>query len=105
MPVRDEVVAFCSLGVLPSEQDNDEDGDEAFEELERRLLAIAKPVTDEEAQLLTACFGEDNCFGLSWTLLHLVESAPSAVITTEPVQGANPWHVRLWRRDQNAQAS
>ncbi|GHJ49039.1 hypothetical protein Cs7R123_63810 [Catellatospora sp. TT07R-123] len=104
MAVRDEVVAFCRLGGLPSEQDDSEDGDEAFEELERRLHAIAAPVTDEEAQLLVGCFGGDNCFGLAWTLLHLVESAPSPLVTSEPVEGSNEWRVLLWRRYRNAQA-
>jgi hypothetical protein len=100
VPIRDEIRAFHQLGPLPSESDESET-DEAFEARERALHAIPKPVTDEEAQLLTTSFGEDNCFGLAWTLLHLVESAPSPIVTSEPPEGSNPWIVRLWKRYQN----
>lgn len=102
--VRTEVEAFCRLGTLPSERDNTEDGDEAFEAVERRLHAISAPVTDEEARLLMGCFGDDNCFGLAWTLLHLVESAPSPLVVSEPPPGTNEWVVRLWHRYRNARS-
>ncbi|MCW3845553.1 hypothetical protein ONA70_36380 [Micromonospora yasonensis] len=102
MTVRDEVTAFARLGPLPSEDDDSESGDEEFEERTRLLHAIESPVSDEEAQLLAKCFGVDNCFGLSWTLLHLVESAPSPVVASEPEPGANPWLVMLWQRYQNS---
>jgi hypothetical protein len=49
-----------------------EDAIADLEQRERLLHAIARPVSDEEAQLLVTCFGNDNCFGLAWTLLHLV---------------------------------
>ncbi|MFJ3337640.1 hypothetical protein [Streptomyces sp. NPDC086766] len=75
--IRDEVQDFVRLGRLPSEANNSQEDDEAFDEMERALHAIEKPVTDEEARLLLGCFGDDNCWGLAWTLLHLVESAPS----------------------------
>ena len=103
--IRDQVREFIRLGCpLPSEQDNSEEGDEAFDEMERALHAIEKPVTDEEARLLVTCFGDDNCFGLAWTLLHLVESAPSPVVTSRPSDDANPWISRLWMRYQNSLA-
>lgn len=100
--IRDEVCEFVRLGPLTSEADNSEDGDEAFDEMERALHAIEKPVTDEEAQLLLGCFGDDNCFGLAWTLLHLVESAPLPVVTSEPPEGSNEWIIRLWTRYRNS---
>jgi hypothetical protein len=101
--MRDEVRAFCDLGPLPSEQDSIEGGDdEAFAHMEKALRAITKPVTDEEARLLMTCFGDDDCFGLAWTLLHLVEAAPSPAVTTEPAPGSNPWLLVLWRRYQNS---
>ncbi|WP_435091620.1 hypothetical protein [Micromonospora aurantiaca (nom. illeg.)] len=104
MTVRDEVRVFCEFGPLPSEEDDSEEGDEAFEQLELALHAIEKPVTDEEARLLVGSFGVDECFGLAWTLLHLVESAPSPVFTTEPPPGSNEWIIRLWRRYRNTLA-
>lgn len=102
--MRDEVRAFVRLGPFTSELDNSEDGDEAFDEMERALHAIEKPVTDEEARLLLGSFGEDNCFGLAWTLLHLIESAPSPVVTSEPPEGASPWITRMWLRYNNSLA-
>lgn len=98
MAIRDELREFIRFGPLSSEDDNSEDGDEAFDEMERVLHAIEKPVTDEETQLLAECFGDDNCFGLAWTLLHLVESASSSVVTSEPPEGSNMWIARLWTR-------
>jgi hypothetical protein len=102
MTIRDEVHPFCALGPLPSEQDESPDADDRLEEAQRRLHAITKPVTDDEAALLMECFGEDNCFGLSWTLLHLIESAPHRVAVAEPPPNGNPWIARLWRNYQNS---
>lgn len=103
MAFRSEVEAFVRLGPLPAEGD-DSETDEQFEERTRLLHAIGSPVTDEEARLLASCFGVDNCFGLAWTLLHLVESAPSSVVTVAPAPGANQWLVLLWNRRRNASA-
>ncbi|MFR9775369.1 hypothetical protein ACL02O_04830 [Micromonospora sp. MS34] len=97
--VRAEVRAFADLGPLPAEETAEQDD---IEERERRLHQIAGPVTDDEARLLVACFGVDNCYGLAWKLLHLVETAPTSRIGTEPPAGANEWVVRLWRRHRNA---
>ncbi|MEU6759300.1 hypothetical protein [Streptomyces sp. NPDC046685] len=101
MTVRSEVHDFVRLGPLPSEENNAEEGDEAFDALELALHAIEMPVTDEEAQLLVECFGNDECFGLAWTLLHLVESAPTSVVTSEPPGGSNTWVETLWVRYRN----
>ncbi|MDX2851185.1 hypothetical protein [Actinacidiphila glaucinigra] len=35
-------------------------------------------MTDEEAHALAGCFGDDECFGVAWVLLHLIETAPHA---------------------------
>lgn len=45
-------------------------------EFEDLLGKIKSPLTDEEACALVGTFGPDDCFGLAWTLLHLIESAP-----------------------------
>jgi hypothetical protein len=96
-------LALHQLGPFPSDRD-DSSTVEQIEEIEHLLHAIAKPVSDEEAQLLLDCFGVDTCFGLAWTLLHLVETAPSLPVTAEPADGANEWIVLLWRRYQNSLA-
>jgi hypothetical protein len=104
MTIRDEVQEFHRLGPLPSEQDESEGSDERLEEAGRLLDAIERPVTDEEARLLVESFGEDNCFGLAWTLLHLIETSPSSVVTAEPPEGSNMWIETLWTRYQNTLA-
>ena len=98
MTVRDAVREFARLGPLPAEDDSSEDAERKIDEAERGLLAITRPVTDDEAALLVRCFGPDNCFGLAWTLLHLVETAPSLPVSSPPPEDANPWLRRLWRR-------
>lgn len=77
--IRPQVSAFVALGELPSERgEPDEALGDAVERAEAFLDLIERPVTDEEAHVLAECFGEDVCFGLAWSLLHLIETAPSA---------------------------
>jgi hypothetical protein len=105
MAVRSEVLRFIQLGPLPPESDDAETGDEAFGELERSLHAVRWPVSDDEATLLAQGFGDDECFGLAWTLLQLVETAPTPVPAAEPSATANEWLRLLWRRQQDAAQS
>jgi hypothetical protein len=96
--MRPEVQTFVADGPLP-------DWDASEEEIDRRvrqLEAISRPVTAEEATALVACFGPDDCYGVAWTLLHLIETGPNPVLTTKPAPDANEWHDRLWRRAVNA---
>ncbi|MFG2819711.1 hypothetical protein ACGFX4_09815 [Kitasatospora sp. NPDC048365] len=70
--MRTEVHVFVADGPLP-------DWDSTEEEIDRRCLqldAITRPVTAEEAHALAACFGPDDCYGVGWTLIHLIETAP-----------------------------
>ncbi|MFJ6405933.1 hypothetical protein ACIQK9_10465 [Streptomyces hydrogenans] len=88
---------FVADGPLP-----DRDGSEA--EIDRRvqqLEAISKPVTGEEAQALVSCFGPDDCYGVAWTLLHLIETGPNPALPTDPGPDATEWHQRLYGRAVN----
>lgn len=96
--VRETVRDLFLLGPFPSEDAIDQ---EDIKERERLLHQITAPVSDEEARLLSNCFGVDDCYGLAWTLLHLVESAPNFRIDTEPPADASEWIRRLWRRHRN----
>jgi hypothetical protein len=102
MSVRRVVQDFVELGPLPSEafylaHDSDELQAD-LDERERRLKLITPPVTDEEAHLLANSLGPDLCFGLGWTLVHLIETAPSPVAPTQPPADANELGLALWRR-------
>jgi hypothetical protein len=94
--IRKDVERFVALGPLPSE-DSDEDVTRHQEALE----AITEPVTNEEAKLLLGQFGPDNCYGLAWSLLHLIETAPTLPVQDSPGDHANEWLQRLWRRWEN----
>ena len=95
--LRPEVQAFVGDGPLP-------DWDSGAEEIGRRneqLMAVPRPVTGEEAKALVACFGPDDCYGVAWTLLHLIETGPNPVQTIQPAPDANEWEHRLWARAVN----
>ena len=67
-------------------------------ELEALLGQVRTPVTDEEARVLVQLFGPDDCFGLAWSLLHLIETSPGW-----PIEGAlhglnGKWIERLKER-------
>lgn len=83
--VRRQVSDFIALGKLPSEDgEPDEALEEAVEQAGALLDLIERPVSDEEAHALAECFGQDVCFGLAWSLLHLIETAPSARTNQPP---------------------
>ncbi|XMA39044.1 hypothetical protein O1157_27230 [Streptomyces albogriseolus] len=59
-------------------------------------------MTAVEARALLTCFGPDDCYGLAWSLLHLVETGPGPAFTADPGPDANEWHRRLFLRAANA---
>lgn len=73
--MRAEVRELAEMGPLPA---NDAAAEDVvrLEEYQGLLESIEKPVSDDEARVLIRLFGPDDCFGLSWALVHLVESAP-----------------------------
>ena len=95
--MRPEIQALLADGPLP-----DEDAEE--EEIDRRVAQldeIARPVTGEEAGALADCFGPDDCYGVAWTLLHMIETGPNPVFGVRPGPQAGEWQHRLWQRCVN----
>lgn len=95
MTIRSEVAELVALGPLPSSLEASE------ADLDRRAAMLARiptPLSHEEAVALLGCFGPDDAFGLAWTLLHLVETAPGTLLQREPPESANEWLRRLWAR-------
>src|SRR5262245_19671060 len=72
--------------------------DGQVDQMQKSIEKIVPPVTLEEARLLLNSFGPDECFGLAWAVLHLIESAGGDVITEKPPPDANEWGRRLWDR-------
>jgi hypothetical protein len=62
-----------------------------LEEYQCRLASISKPVSDDEAEALLSLFGQDDSFGLAWTVVHLVESAPGWPLVDRKPDSRNPW--------------
>lgn len=95
MAVRDAVRALVGAGVFPSE---DSGSLEEIERTQRLLEEVTPPVSDDEAQLLLGIFGRDGCFGLSWSLLHLIETAPGATRLDYSAHADNIWIQRMQAR-------
>ncbi|KOU92153.1 MULTISPECIES: hypothetical protein [Streptomyces] len=86
--MRPEVHTFVADGPLPACDASEEEIDRR----ERQLTLISGPVTSEEAAALAACFGPDDCYGIAWMLVHLIETAPGPVPQLEdPGPGAGDW--------------
>jgi hypothetical protein len=94
--MRQEVQEFLALGPLPSETAPPE----RIKQYEDALTRIISPLSNEEAKALTGSFGVDECYGLGWTLLHLIETAPGWPIK-ECLQGEGIWIERLRIGAQN----
>lgn len=75
MPLRLEVQRLVELGPLPG-TDSAVAGPETFKKYERLMGAVQAPITDDEAEALLHLFGPDDCFGLAWTLVQLIETSP-----------------------------
>ena len=69
-----------------------------LEERERLLDAIPRPVSNDEAIVLAGLFGPDDCFGLAWTLLHLIETAPGWPLLDRLPTVENRWIALLRER-------
>lgn len=91
--MRLEIERLVQLGPLPSEMDASVDH---LRQVEVLLQTVSPPVSDEEARALASLFGPDGCFGLAWTILHLIESSPSWPLA-ECIANSNSEWVTLLR--------
>ena len=91
--MRQEVQELASLGPFPDCETAEEEQLKRYETL---LSRMTTPVSDAEARCLVRLFGPDDCYGLAWTLLHLIETAPGWPLL-DCLQD-HPWHERLRRR-------
>src|SRR5262245_11640318 len=94
--MRAEIAHLLSKGPIPSSKGNVQQIKEWQEAFER----ITPPVSDEEAEALTGLFppDDDDCFGLAWSLIHLVETSPHWPLQRCLQDTNKPWIARLRRR-------
>jgi len=91
--MRPEIERLVQLGPLPPEPAA---SIEYLREAEKLILAVSKPVTNEEARALVTLFGPpDSCYGLAWSVLHLIESAPGWPMVDCLENPNNEWVVSL----------
>jgi len=98
--MRTEVQRLAALGRLPSESAPPE----AIAGREVLVRAIAGPLDLNEAKALAQILGDDNCFGLAWSVLHLIETAPGWDLKHIP-SGSSPWLATMRARIFNARGA
>jgi hypothetical protein len=86
--MRSEIQSLISLGKLPSEAGTSLS---QIADAQAAIDSIEPPVTDSEATALTSIFGEDSCFGLARSLVHLIESCPNWPLIEALSLAENPW--------------
>jgi hypothetical protein len=81
---------------MPSSS-KDTDGIADWQEALERIDA---PISEEEAEGLIALLPVtcDDSFGLAWTLIHLIETAPNWPLETCLKDMRNPWVLLLRQR-------
>jgi hypothetical protein len=98
--VRRAVEELRRMGPLPSEKESIENPSTLLEKYQQLLLSIEKPVTDDEADILAGVFGVDDCFGLAWTLVHLIETAHKWSAENYSGNADDEWVKRLRDREK-----
>lgn len=93
--MQSAIEALVGLGPLPSSATATVPALQTFEE---RLAQVQTPVSNEEACALVRLFGPDDCFGLAWTLLHLIETSPGWPIESALDELQGEWIDRLRER-------
>lgn len=86
--MRQGIIELIGHGPLPASKAADVNWLKRHEELLKR---VAQPVTDEEACGLAKLFGPDDCFGVAWSLVHLIETAPGWPLTSCLADSTNEW--------------
>ena len=86
------------MGPLPA---SDSAEPEEVDRYAALLKEMAPAVSDEEARALVSLFGPDDCFGLAWTLVHLIETSPSWPLY-DALSSDNEWHLLLRESTERA---
>lgn len=97
--MRSQIAELAALGTFPHELDATVVDVSNREEL---LRQIVPPVAEDEARTLLPLFGEDDFWGLAWSLVHLIETAPGWPYWDAIDDESNRWHVMLKKRSINA---
>jgi len=97
--MRRVIQDLSKLGTFPESINSNVEQVERYEKL---IGQIVPPVTDEESRELIKLFGQDDYFGLAWTLVHLIESSPSWPLLDLLENDNNQWVSLLKTRADNS---
>jgi len=86
--MRTTIKEILALGPLPA---SDRASVGQLQSFEAALEAITRPLSQDEATELAKLFGPDDCFGLAWSLLHLIETAPDLRSVLAQADETNCW--------------
>jgi hypothetical protein len=101
--MRREIIELGKLGPLPSSGVAVRDHlEQLVDQYAQSLDSIQKPVTDEEARSLVRLFGPDDCFGIVWSLIDLIETAPGWPLEDCLMDTSNTWVAFLKQRVENS---
>lgn len=105
--IRPEIEELERLGPLPADDDDYPGIDRRLFDVEHLLAVVDPPVTVEEARVLAALFPWDGgtCYGLAWSLLHLIETLGVDDGLREVVPGVDSaqWREMFEQRLENAE--
>ena len=105
--IRPEIEELERLGPLPADDDDYPGIDRRLFGVEHLLAVVDPPVTVEEARVLAALFPRDGgtCYGLAWSLLHLIETLGVDDGLREVVPGVDSaqWRKMFEQRLENAE--
>lgn len=93
--MRTAIKELLALGPLPA---SDRASVGQLQRFEAALEAITRPLAQDEATELAKLFGPDDCFGLAWSLLHLIETAPDLSSVLTQADETNYWIRFIWER-------
>jgi hypothetical protein len=97
MQIRAPVARLIALGQLPS---GSAATSEKLQVFEAALSMVPAKLTEAEVCAVVKLFPlkEDSCFGLAWSLVHLVESASSWPNDAALTEMSGPWKAILLER-------
>ena len=104
--VRSPVAELVSLGPVPGAAQQDTDPHAERRESLGEELRRAGTASDDDARALVALLPPDDgdAYGVVWTLLHVIESAPGWPLEDVLGTGGGPWVQLLERRAANGSA-
>lgn len=89
---------LLALGRMPDEDAEEEDIDEWAD----KLKAIQAPLSNDEAEALAQYFPPDMGYGVGFSMLHLLETAPGWTDALAATINDEEWRVRARNRIANA---